>query len=410
MNRETFQLIGYGALILILFAVFIVVLGNLLGLAVLVGIGCGLGILSESIYPSPLNHGRLSATALGLTGAIVGNVVFGAWGPSLSHVYLIPSLLGALIVSALLRAKVRYDRLRRIEDYTAAAGEEPLAMSLVEQYRLIRFVGSGGFAKVFQGVPDRTLRESESVAVKVFSENAFEQEDFVARIGREVALCQKLDHPNIVRIHKSDEQNKLHYIIMEFVNGETLRARMKRGRMEIPDAVNLLIELAGALAHAHSKGVIHRDVKPDNIILTTHGCKIMDFGLARQSGTSDLTQTGSAIGTPHYMPPEQILGEKQLDGRCDQYALGAMGFEMLTGQKLFDGDEAIHVVIKHVQEEPRNPREIRPQISEALANCILKMISKDRDHRYPDMDAVVAELKALKPEAIALARPVEAKV
>jgi len=181
---------------------------------------------------------------------------------------------------------------------------------------------------------------------------------------------------------------------------------MKQGRMEIADAVNLMIELAGALAHAHSKGVIHRDVKPDNIILTPHGCKVMDFGLARQSGTSDLTQTGSAIGTPHYMPPEQILGEKALDGRCDQYALGAMGFEMLTGEKLFDGDEAIHVVIKHVQEEPRNPREIRPQISEALANCILKMISKDREDRYPDMDAVVAELKALKPEAIALARPV----
>ncbi|MFN8607841.1 MAG: protein kinase [Vulcanimicrobiota bacterium] len=406
MNRETLHLIGYGALLIMVLALVIVVLGNLLGLAVMVAIGCGIGLLSESIYPSPFNNGRLSATAIGLTGALVGNAIFGKWGPSLAHVYFIPALIGALIVSAILRAKVRYDRLRHLEDLKASAGEEPLAMSMVEQYRLIRFVGAGGFAKVFQGVPDRTLRESDSVAVKVFSESAIEQADFVARIDREVALCQKLEHPNIVKIHKSAEQNKLRYIVMEFVKGETLRNRLKKGRMEIPEAVNLLIELAGALAHAHSHGVIHRDVKPDNIILTPHGSKIMDFGLARQAGTSDLTQTGSAIGTPHYMPPEQILGEKQLDGRCDQYALGAMGFEILTGEKLFDGEEAIHVVVKHVQDEPRNPREIRPQISEALANCILKMIAKDRNDRYPDMDAVVADLQTLKPEAIALARPV----
>lgn len=409
MNRDTFQLIGYGLLLIVLLFVVIKVLGNLLGLAVMVGIGCGIGLLSESIYPSPFNNGRLSATAIGLTGALVGNAIFGAWGPSLAHVYLVPALIGALIVSAILRAKVRYDRLRHIEDLTAAAGSEPLAMSMVEQFRLIRFVGAGGFAKVFQGVPDRTLRESDSVAVKIFSESAMEQADFVARIDREVALCQKLEHPNIVRIHKSAEQNKLRYIIMEYIKGETLRERLKQGRMDIPEAVNLLIELAAALAHAHSHGVIHRDVKPDNIILTSQGCKVMDFGLARQAGTSDLTQTGSAIGTPHYMPPEQILGEKQLDGRCDQYALGAMGFEILTGEKLFDGEEAIHVVIKHVQDEPRNPREIRPQISEALANCILKMISKDRNDRYPDMDAVVKDLQTLKPEAIALARPIEAK-
>ncbi len=409
MNRDTFQLIGYGLLLIALLFVVIKVLGNLLGLAVMVGIGCGIGLLSESIYPSPFNNGRISATAIGLTGALVGNAIIGAWGPSLAHVYLVPALVGALIVSAILRAKVRYDRLRHIEDLTAAAGSEPLAMSMVEQYRLIRFVGAGGFAKVFQGVPDRTLRESDSVAVKVFSEAAIEQVDFLARIDREVALCQKLEHPNIVRIYKSAEQNKLRYIIMEFVKGETLRTRLKQGRMDIPEAVNLLIELSAALAHAHSQGVIHRDVKPDNIILTAQGAKVMDFGLARQAGTSDLTQSGSAIGTPHYMPPEQILGEKQLDGRCDQYALGAMGFEILTGEKLFDGEEAIHVVIKHVQDEPRNPREIRPQISEALANCILKMVSKDRNDRYPDMDAVVKELQSLKPEAIALARPIEAK-
>ena len=409
MNRESIELFGYGLLLLCLLVMLLMALGNILGLTVIVAIGCGLGVLSESIYPSPYNNGRLSATALGLAGALVGSFFLGQWGPHLAGVYLIPSLVGAIAVSALLRAKVRYDRLKAIEEYTAGAGDEPLAMSLVEHYRLIRFVGSGGFAKVFQGVPDRTMRESESVAVKIFTEGALDQADFVARIGREVALCQKLDHPNIVRIMKADEQNKLHYIVMEFVNGETLRQRMKQGRMEIPEAVNLLIELAGALAHAHSKGVIHRDVKPDNIILTASGSKIMDFGLARQEGTSDLTQTGSAIGTPHYMPPEQILGEKKLDGRCDQYALGAMAFEMLTGEKLFDGDQAIHVVIKHVQDEPRNPREIRPQISEALANCVLKMLKKERDERYPDMEAVVKELTTLKPEAVALARPVESK-
>jgi serine/threonine protein kinase/uncharacterized membrane protein YeaQ/YmgE (transglycosylase-associated protein family) len=401
MAREQVYLLGAGLLALLVLGILITLLSNLVGLAVIVALGCGLGMLSESIYPSPYNHGRASATGLGLAGACIGSFFLGHWGPALAGVSIVPSLLGALSVSAALRGKVRYDRIKALEDYQAS-GDDPMLMSQVEQYRLIRLLGRGGFAKVYQAVPDRTLRESESVAIKVFSESALQTEGFFGRVEREVALCQKLDHPNIVHTLKADEQNKVHYIIMEYVAGETLRKRMQQGRLEITEAVQLITDMASALGHAHAQGVIHRDIKPDNILLSDKGPKIMDFGLARLEGTSDLTQSGSAIGTPHYMAPEQVLCEKNLDGRCDQYALGCMAFEMLTGEKLFDGEQAVFVVMKHVNEAPRNPRDIRPQISEALAGCILRMVAKKADDRYPTMEALVSDLKKIRPEAVAL--------
>lgn len=402
--REQVYLLGSGLLALVVLGLLITLLGNLIGFAVVVGLGCGLGMLAESIYPSPYNYGRASATGLGLAGACIGSFFLGHWGPSLAGVYVIPSLLGALAVSGALRGKVWYDRVKAMENYRASDnGDDPLLMSQVEQYRVIRLLGKGGFAKVYQALPDRTLRESESVAIKVFSENALQTEGFFGRVEREVALCQKLNHPNIVRTIKADEQNKVHYLIMEFVAGDTLRKKMQQGRMEIAEAVKLITDMASALGHAHAHGVIHRDIKPDNILLSENGPKIMDFGLARLEGTSDLTQSGSAIGTPHYMAPEQVLCEKKLDGRCDQYALGCMAFEMLTGEKLFDGEQAVFVVMKHVNEAPRNPRDLRPQISEELAHCILRMVAKNAGDRYPNMEELVSDLKKLRPEAVALA-------
>ena len=403
VGREQVYLLGSGLLALVLLGLLISALGNIIGLAVVVAIGCGLGMAAESIYPSPYNYGRSSATVLGLSGAFTGSLLLGHWGPSVAGVYLIPSLCGALGVSGALRGKVWYDRVKAMENYQAIGGTDALLMSQIEQYRLIRLLGQGGFAKVYQAVPDRTLREADSVAIKVFSESALQTEGFFGRVEREVALCQKLDHPNIVRILKADEQDSVHYIVMEFVSGETLRKRMQQGKLELDEAVKLLSDLASALGHAHSQGVIHRDIKPDNIMLSAAGPKIMDFGLARLEGTSDLTQTGSAIGTPHYMAPEQVLCEKVLDGRCDQYALGAMAFEMLTGEKLFDGDQAVLVVMQHVQEAPRNPRDLRPEISEALARCVLRMLSKNVDDRYPTMESLVEELKQIRPTAAPVA-------
>jgi len=399
MGRDQIYLLGSGVLALVGLALLILVLGNLAKLAVVVIIGCGLGMAAESIYPSPYKHGHYSATALGLAGSFVG-CFLGSWGPAVAGVHLFPSLVGAVGVSVALRAKIHYDRGKALENFQAEAGGDPLLMSRIEEYRLIRVLGRGGFAKVYQAVPERTLREADAVAIKVFNEQALQTEGFLGRVEREVGLCQKLDHPNIVRILKSGEQNEVHYLVMEFVAGPTLRKKMDEGPMNLKEATKLLTELSSALGHAHSHGIIHRDVKPDNVILTAGGPKIMDFGLARLEGTSDLTQTGSAIGTPHYMAPEQVMCEKNLDGRCDQYALGAMAFEILTGQKLFDGDQAVLIVMKHVQEPPRDPRQLRPEIPEPLARCVLRMLAKERDQRYPTLEAAVADLKEVKQVAL----------
>ena len=283
---------------------------------------------------------------------------------------------------------------RRLENYQASAGTDPLVMSVLGDYRVIKLLGSGGFAKVYHSLPDRTLRESESVAIKIFGESAQQIPNFKERTEREVSLCQKLNHPNIMRIHRSGEFNSIHYIVMELVSGDSLKSKMDKGPMAIQEAVELLIKIAGGLAHAHSAGVIHRDIKPDNIMLTSNGPKIMDFGLARLEGISDLTQTGSAMGTPHYMSPEQIQGTKALDGRCDQYSLGAVGFEMLTGQKVFDGEQVISVMNKQLTAQPQSPSEIRPEIPASLSSILLKTLSKSPDARYASMDELAKALKA----------------
>ena len=400
MSRDHIYLMGMGLGGIISFAILILVVSNVMGILLVLAIGCGLGLAANHFYPSPYEHDRVQATVVGLGGTVLGNWLHGvfpfslldALSPHVKGVSLLPSLLGAVVVIFGLRYKATQDRIKTLEAYKAKAEEDSLVLSLVEDQRLIGFLGSGAFSRVYKAVPDRTLNEREAVAVKVFNDNALKSEGFVERMQREVALCQSLNHPHIVRTFKSGEQEKVHYLVMEFVAGETLASRLARGPMGVMEAVKLIREIATGLGHAHSKGVVHRDIKPENILLSENGPKIMDFGLARLAGTSTLTQSGSAIGTPHYMSPEQVVEEKNLDGRCDQYSLGCVGFEMLTGQKLFDGEQAVLVVMKHVQEEPRNPCSVNPDVPKVVGETIVKMLAKKRDDRYPNLEEVVEAL------------------
>ncbi len=401
MRKDRWALFGSGLAVVTLLIWFLSMLPSIIGLVMVALMGCGLGMAAEAIYPSPYEHGRWSSTAMGLSGAFIGSLFLGHWGPSIAGVHLIPALCGTIAICGALRGKVWYDRVKTLENYQATAGSDPLVMSVLAEYRVIKLLGSGGFAKVYQSLPDRTLRESESVAIKIFGESAQQIPNFKERTEREVSLCQKLNHPNIMRIHRSGEFNSIHYIVMELVSGESLRTKMDKGPMAIDEALGLLIKLAEGLAHAHSAGVIHRDIKPDNIMLTSNGPKIMDFGLARLEGLSDLTQTGSAMGTPHYMSPEQIQGNKTLDGRCDQYSLGAVGFEMLTGQKVFDGDQVIAVMNKQLTAKPPNPSELRPEIPASLSSILLKTLLKAPDSRYASMDELATALKAEIPKLTA---------
>lgn len=395
MSSDQLYLLGALGAGIVGLVLLIYILGNLVGIGLAVLIGFGIGLLSERIFPSPLQHGRAQATALGVAGTMVGQLLFGKFGPQLFGVAILPALAGAIAVSALLRYRVMSERSSKMESYKGDSSD-PLILAEIDDYRLIRHLGSGGFARVYQAVPNLSLNEKHSVAIKVFSEAALESDDFKERVEREVATCQSLDHPNIVKIHKSGEQDGRHFLVMEFVQGETLSSLLRKGPLPVSRTVELLTQLAAGLSHAHQKSIIHRDIKPDNVILTSHGPKIMDFGLARLEGATTITQTGIAIGSPHYMSPEQGLGERELDGRCDQYALGVVAFEMLTGEKLFEGDQPVQIVVKQVKEPPRSPSALRPEVPDQLSRIVLRMLSKKREDRFASMDQVVAQLKQLK--------------
>jgi serine/threonine protein kinase/uncharacterized membrane protein YeaQ/YmgE (transglycosylase-associated protein family) len=391
MLREELTLLGFAAFAVLILLYF---LSSIVGVVLTLGIGCGLGMLTEHFYPSPFRNGRLSATAVGLAGSLVGGWILGKWGPSLGGIFLVPTLLGALAVSAGLRAYVWYRRVKKLEEFKALGSGDPLLNSRLAQYRLIRFLGSGTFSRVYQAVPEKTLREDESVAIKVFKDSAVEEDDFVERMKREVQACQALQHPYIVRSFEAAQEGDLSYLVLEYVQGTPLSKRMQNGVFELEVSQEILAQIAEALVHAHSKGVVHRDIKPENIVMTTKGVKIMDFGLARIQGQATLTQTGSAMGTPHYMSPEQVLDPKNIDGRCDQYALGCVAFEMFTGERVFQGDQPVIVVTKHAQEAPRNPRELNPKLPPELAEMVLKMLAKKPEQRYPGLQDVVEILRA----------------
>ena len=393
MAGEWLTLGGITLLLVGSLAGLVLLLSNLQAVLLVWILAAILGRLSEALYPSPFRRGWLSATAIGLAGSLVGQLMLGHWGPRLAGFALIPCLLGALTVNVVLRVAVWRQRIRKLEEYQSRRGKDPLICSRLEQTRIIRLLGSGTFSRVYQAVPERSLRETESVAIKVFKPSAMEEPDFLPRLQREVAACQCLDHPNIVRLLRADQQNDIHYLVMEYVDGITLSQKLRSQTMTVAESVHLLIEICDALHYAHQKGVIHRDIKPDNIMIGVGGVKIMDFGLARVEGAETLTQAGSALGTPHYMSPEQVLGQKALDGRSDQYSLGCLAYEMLTGRQMFAGQPAATVVAKQLSETPRPPRELCPELPEALDSAIMKMLAKEPDARFPSLDCVAQALR-----------------
>lgn len=392
MKSEQMQLMLYSVAGLLLLGALFYVLNNLVGIVLLLAMGCGLGLAVQHLYPSSVVHGKAIATAHGLAGALIGQWLLGSFGPSLAGVALVPSFLGALLVSFALRQREKIKRAETIESFSGADSSDPMIGMRLDNYRLSRFLGSGAYARVYEAFPDESLDSTKAIAFKVFSEAALKSDGFLERLSREVALCQSLNHPNIVKVLGSGQEGKVHFLKMEYIQGTTLTSRLEAGRLDLRQVLEWTRALASGLAHAHSAGVIHRDIKPDNILLGPDGPKLTDFGLARLEGTSSLTQSGSAIGTPHYMSPEQVKAEKTLDGRCDQYSLGCVVFELLTGDKLFEGDQAVHVILKHVQEAPRDPRLLRMEIPERLSNAILKMLAKTPAERFSSMEAVVEEL------------------
>lgn len=248
------------------------------------------------------------------------------------------------------------------------------------RYEIVSRVGGGGMAVVYKA---KDLLLNRFVAIKILSEALSNDSEFIRRFSREAQSAAALSHPNVVNVYDVGRDGFTHYIVMELVDGPTLKQYIQeRGPLPVQEAAAIAVQICDGLAHAHENQIVHRDIKPHNILLGSNGrVKVTDFGIARAASSSTITQTGSVMGSVHYFSPEQarggVIGEKS-----DLYSLGIVMYEMLTGQLPFDGDSAISIALKHLQEQPRDPRELNPNIPDAVAEIILRALDKNPDNRF----------------------------
>ena len=274
-----------------------------------------------------------------------------------------------------------------------------LAAALADRYRIERELGQGGMATVYLA---EDLKHHRQVAIKVL------RPDLAAALGperftQEIEIAARLQHPHILPVHDSGESGGFLYYVMPYVEGESLRERLtNRGELPVHDAVRLLAEVAEALAYAHSRGVVHRDIKPENIMLSGRHALVMDFGVAKAvseaSGRNRLTTAGVALGTPAYMAPEQATADPNIDQRVDIYALGILGYELLTGRTPFGGVNAQQILAAQITAAPDPVTTHRPSVSPALADVVMRALQKRPADRWQTADEMLAQLEpALTP-------------
>lgn len=272
-----------------------------------------------------------------------------------------------------------------------------LIVAVGTQFLVDAEIGRGGMAVVYRATD---LRLHRRVAIKLLPPELAFNADVRERFLREAQTAAQLTHPNIVPIYTVDERDGLVYFVMALVDGESLAERLVREpRLPVSETRTILTAVADALAYAHSQGVVHRDVKPDNIMLdrTTGRPMVTDFGIARAAaGDSRLTVTGVAIGTPAYMSPEQALGERELDGRSDIYSLGVIAYQMLAGEPPFKASNTPAMLVKHVSETPRPLLSLRPDAPPSLAYAIARALAKKPEERWPDAGAFRDALSGAK--------------
>lgn len=261
-----------------------------------------------------------------------------------------------------------------------------------DRYKIEEVVGAGGMATVYKAF-DQTLERP--VAVKVMRREVVKEADQLERFRREARAAAKLSHAHIVTVIDAGEENSRPYIVFEYVPGETLKQRIKsEGPLPITESVAYAIEIGSALVAAHAAGLVHRDVKPQNVLLDTQGhAKVADFGIARELEASDgLTKTGRVLGTTDYVSPEQAMGE-DVTGQSDVYSLGIVLYEMLSGEVPFKGENHVAVAMKHVKDQLPDIQVQRPEVSNALAAVIEKMTAKEPVDRYLTAASAVSDLE-----------------
>ena len=264
---------------------------------------------------------------------------------------------------------------------------------LDNRYELLELIGSGGMANVYK---TKCHRLNRLVAVKILKSDLAQDADFRRRFRDESLAVAKLSHANIMSVYDVSSSQGIEYIVMELLDGITLKQYMeRRNRMNWREALHFITQIMRGLSHAHSRGIIHRDIKPQNIMVLRDGTvKVADFGIACLADANQ-TLTQEALGSVHYISPEQAKGER-LDERSDVYSAGVVLYEMLTGRLPFEGDNAVSVAIQHLSSVPLDPREVNPEIPEALELICKKAMCSDINHRYASADAMLADLEAFR--------------
>ena len=259
-----------------------------------------------------------------------------------------------------------------------------------DRYEIIRSIGEGGMANVYLGY-DTIL--DRNVAIKILRGDLSNDEKFVRRFQREALSASSLAHPNIVEVYDVGEDNGLYYIVMEYIEGKTLKQLLKkRGTLTLSEAIDIMLQLTDGMAHAHDSDIIHRDLKPQNVMIQDDGqIKITDFGIAMALNSTQLTQTNSVMGSVHYLPPEQASG-KGCTTKSDIYSMGIIFYELLSGSLPFKGDNAVEIALKHMRDPLPSLREDNPAIPQSIENIIRKATAKNPKNRYDDVKSMHADL------------------
>lgn len=266
---------------------------------------------------------------------------------------------------------------------------------LDNRYEILELVGTGGMAKVYKA---RCHRLNRLVAIKILREDLSQDAEFRRRFHDESQAVAMLSHPNIVAVYDVSRSSELEYIVMELIDGITLKQYMQKkgNRLNWREALHFMIQITKALGHAHSRGIIHRDIKPHNIMVLRDGSvKVADFGIARVASGGHSTLTQEALGSVHYISPEQARGS-HIDNRSDLYSAGVVLYEMITGRLPFEGDTPVSVAIQHINSIPLSPRELDPTIPEALEVITMKAMAPNPDDRYLSADDMLADLEEFR--------------
>lgn len=266
------------------------------------------------------------------------------------------------------------------------------------RYEIIEQIGGGGMALVYKA---KCQLLDRFVAIKVLKDEFVNDEEFVRKFRRESQAAASLSHPNIVNIYdvgvENNGNNQIYYIVMEYIKGKTLKELIKeKGKLSIENALDYSCQIAEALQHAHKNHIVHRDIKPHNIMITDDDrVKVTDFGIARAATSSTVTTTSNVLGSVHYFSPEQARGG-YTDEKSDIYSLGIVMYEMVTGKLPYQGESPITVALKHVQEDIKPPRELNPQIPIGFENIILRCVQKRQADRYGNVSELIKDLKKVK--------------